>query len=127
DVSWALSVHYGVDAVPIDDARIRDVAVEVVQQDYRPAGRVAGSGPVFLLADTGQEGLLAARTRLAAFDLEIAEAAFSVGRRDYPAGSWILRGRDGLAEALEDVAQEFALEFASVRSAPDVARHAAPV
>jgi hypothetical protein len=127
DVSWALSVHYGVDAVPIDDAGIRDVAVEAVQPDYRPVGAVDGSGPVFLLADTGQEGLLAARTRLAAFDLEIAEAAFSVGRREYPAGSWILHGQDGLAEALDDVAREFALEFASARRAPDVARHAAPV
>ena len=32
-----------------------------------PAGAVAGSGPVFLLKDTGQEGLLAARYRLADF------------------------------------------------------------
>ena len=33
----------------------------------RVAGRVSGAGPVFLLKDTGQEALLAARFRLATF------------------------------------------------------------
>ena len=45
------------------------------------AGRVAGDGPVFLLQDTGQEALLAARLRLARFRVEIAEKPFAVGRR----------------------------------------------
>src|SRR2546423_3546853 len=31
----------------------------------RPRGQVLGEGPVYLLADTGQEGLLEARYRLA--------------------------------------------------------------
>src|SRR5690606_18398927 len=41
--------------------------------------------------------------------------------------SWILHAQDGLADALDDVAHELALEFVSTRRAPDVARHAAPV
>lgn len=127
DVSWAFTAHYGVEALPIDDPRIRDVAVEPVSESYRPTGRVRGSGPVFLIADTGQEGLLAARARLADFRVDIAEKPFSVGRREYPAGSWILPAQEGLATALRDVAEELALEFDSARSAPDVARHEAPL
>jgi hypothetical protein len=126
DVSWALTAHYGVEALPVDDARIREIAVEPVGEDYRPTGAVRGAGPAFLLADTGQEGLLAARVRLASFRVEIAEEAFTVGRREYPAGSWILPQQDGLAEALREVAEELALTFDGVRRAPDVARHEAP-
>ena len=127
DVSWALTAHYGVEALPVADATIRDIAVEPLPGDYRPTGRVEGAGPVFLLADTGQESLLAARTRLVPFRIEIAEEGFSVGGRDYPAGSWILPAQDGLRDALAEVADEMALAFRGVRRAPDVVRHEAPM
>lgn len=103
DVSWALTAHYGVAAVPIADARIRDVDVDAVTGDYRPSGSVDGSGPAFLLEDTGQEALLAARLRLADFRIEIAERGFSAGRTDYPAGSWILPAQAGLGEDRKSV------------------------
>ncbi len=127
DVSWALSAHYGVEALPIADEAIRELAVDPVPADHRPDGRVRGSGPAFLLADSGQESLLAARTRLAAFRLEIAEEPFSAGGREYPAGSWILPEQDGLRDALDEIAGELALDFRGVRRAPDVARHEAPL
>lgn len=125
DVSWALPVHYGVEARPIDDERILAAALEPVAEAVPAPGRVAGSGPVYLLRDTGQEALLAARYRLARFDVEIAERSFTVDGVDYPAGSWILPAREGLGDAVRDVAAELALDFASAASAPEVARHAA--
>ncbi|MEX2124186.1 MAG: M14 family zinc carboxypeptidase [Woeseia sp.] len=127
DVSWALPVHYGVEALAVADEDIRDVATEAVAGDYLPSAEVSGSGPVFLLKDSGQEALLAARARLGAFDLEIAEQEFSAGGEDYPAGSWILPAQDGLREELEKVASELALAFEGVRRVPDVPRHEAPL
>jgi hypothetical protein len=127
DVSWALTAHYGVDAIPVADPAIREVDTDPVPRDHRPAGSVDGSGPVFLLADTGQEAMLAARVRLAPFEVEIAEREFSAGRDDYPAGSWILPGQEGLADAVEAVAAELALTFEGVRRVPDVRRHDAPL
>jgi hypothetical protein len=88
---------------------------------------VSGSGPVFLLKDTGQEAMLAARVRLSSFDLEIAEQEFSAGGEDYPAGSWILPAQDGLREELQKVASGLALTFRGARRAPDVPRHEAPL
>ncbi|HEX7174123.1 MAG TPA: M14 family zinc carboxypeptidase, partial [Pyrinomonadaceae bacterium] len=67
DVSWALPAHYGVEAKRIADAKIKDVPLEPVTAELRPAGRIAGDGPFFLLKDTGQESLLAARQRLAGY------------------------------------------------------------
>ena len=123
DVSWALPVHYGVEAKRIDDAKVRDVPVAPVRERLESQGRVSGEGPVFLLKDTGQEALLAVRNRLAAFRVEIAEKPFKSGTVEYPAGSWILAEQKGLAKALDETAAELAVDFESSSAVPDVPRH----
>ena len=127
DVSWALPVHYGIEALEVGDENIREVATEAVAADWLPSAEASGSGPVFLLKDTGQEAMLAARVRLSSFNLEIAEQEFSAGGDDYPAGSWILPAQDGLREELQKVASGLALTFRGARRAPDVPRHEAPL
>jgi hypothetical protein len=123
DVSWSLPVHYGVEAKRIDDAKVKDVGLTPVQAGFETQGKVNGAGPVFLLKDTGQEGLLALRNRLAAFKVEIAEKPFKSGTGDYPAGSWILSDEKGLADVLKRSAAELAVDFESASSVPDVPRH----
>ncbi|HOW86243.1 MAG TPA: M14 family zinc carboxypeptidase [Candidatus Aminicenantes bacterium] len=136
DVSWALPVHYGLEARRIDDAGIMNaagVALEALKPGFATAGTVsvpagnagaaAGMEPVFLLKDTGQEGLMALRARLAAFRVEIAEKPFQSGGKDYPAGSWIMPGQNGLGDAVRKAAEELALDFDGAAAVPDVARH----
>jgi hypothetical protein len=127
DISWALPVHYGVRAIAIADERIKGVPFDAVDGELQPAGHVSGGGPVFLLRDTGQEALLAARFRLQDFRIEIAAAAFSAGGLDYPAGSWVIPDQPGLRAALERVAGELALDVAGAGAPPEVVRHEAPV
>jgi len=127
DVSWSLPVHYGVEAKRIDDAAIQEVPLEPLPPALVVRGQVNGSGPVFLLRDTGQEALMAARARLAEFRIGIAEKAFKSGSTDYPAGSWVLPAQQGLRAALDQVAAELALEFDSAGALPDVPRHEAPL
>ena len=128
DVSWCLPVHYGLEAKRVDDAAIMDAAavkLEPLAPGFAVAGRVEGQGPFYLLRDSGQEGLMALRARLAAFRVEIAEKAFKAGDKAYPAGSWIMDGaaQKGLAGALARAAAELALDFDSAAAAPDVPRH----
>jgi hypothetical protein len=125
DVSWALPAHYGVEAKAIGDEKIKSVALDQAKAEPEP-GRVQGTGPVFLLRDTGQEAMLAARVRLASFRVEVAERPFKQ-TADYPAGSWIIPAQSGVGEALERLARELSLDFDSVSTAPDVPRHEAPV
>jgi hypothetical protein len=125
DVSWELPAHYRLDAVPIADPSIRTVPLTTLTETPRPEGRVTGAGPVFLMKDTGQEGLLGARYDLAGFDLEIAERAFHHGGTDYPAGSWVLTAPDKVAASLRDAAMRWGLDFASAAALPDVPRHPA--
>jgi len=124
DVSWALPIHFGVDTIPVDDPGIRDLAITPVAEAIAYPGRVTGDGPVYLLRDTGQEALHAARHRLAKYDIDVAERAFEQGDREYPAGSWVLRGGWGLRDALDRVAAELGLDFESAPQAPDVPMHA---
>jgi len=123
DVSWALPVHFGVEARRIDDAKVKDVPLEPLQPGFLIAGSVEGAGPVFLMKDTGQEAFLALRFRLASFRVEIAGKAFQADGIDCPAGSWILPGQKGLRESLEKAAEEMGVDFIGVSSAPDVLRH----
>ncbi|MGA7992498.1 MAG: M14 family zinc carboxypeptidase [Thermoanaerobaculia bacterium] len=123
DVSWELPASLGVEAKAIEDPAVKAVAGEPVTRDVAFPGRVSGRGPVFLLKDTGQEALLAARIRLAKYRVDAAEAAFSSGGTGFPAGSWIVTGEAGLAAALDGAAAELGLDFVSVPSVPDVRRH----
>jgi hypothetical protein len=123
DVSWALPVHYGLEAKRIDDEKVRDVPIAPVRERLESQGRVSGEGPVFLLKDTGQEAFLAVRNRLAAFRVAIAEKPFKSGTVEYPAGSWILAEQKGLTKALERAAAELAVDFESSSAVPDVPRH----
>jgi hypothetical protein len=127
DISWELPAHYHVAAIPTADPQVRAAKLNTLGEAPRPQGAVSGAGPVYVLKDTGQEGLLEARYRLARFTVAIAERAFSLDGADYPAGSWILAPQAGLAAALRDTAAKLGLEFASAGSLPDVASHAAPV
>ena len=126
DVSWALPVGFGVQAVRVDDERGARAAAEPVLRAEAPAGRVEGEGACFALRDAGQESLLAARFRLARFRLQVAEARFTAGGVEYPAGSWILPRQQGLREALREVAREFALDFTALPEVPSVGAHDAP-
>ncbi len=124
DVSWEFPAHYRLEAIPIADPLVRTVALTPLSDAPHVEGKVSGSGPVFLMKDTGQESLLAARYRLAGFNVEVAEKAFAANGTDFPAGSWILPAQPGLADAVRATSSELGLDFTSVASAPDVPRHA---
>jgi hypothetical protein len=127
DVSWSLPVHYGLSAVAVSDARASAVAPAPLVAPVRPDGSVRGRGDAFLLGDSGQEALLAARSRLVSFELEIAAEDFETAGRRHRRGSWLLAPQPGLADALAAVARELALDFDAVDDLPAVRRHEAPL
>ena len=127
DVSWELPANYHLQATPTADPAVRAAPLTLLTAPPYPRGRVSGAGPVYLLRDTGQEGLLEARYRLAHFRVEIADHGFSVGATQYPAGSWVIAEQTGLGTVLKDTAAQLGLEFTSTAALPGVARHEAPV
>jgi len=126
DISWALPAHYHLEAKPTSDPAVRSLPTTPLTDRPDVKGTVSGTGPVYVLRDTGQEALLAARYRLAKFDVGVAERAFKVGAADFPAGSWVMAAQEGLEAALRETANELGLDFASRAVAPDVPTHKAP-
>jgi Zinc carboxypeptidase len=123
DVSWELPANYHLQALPTADTSIRDIATAVLKDPPQVAGRVTGSGPTYLLKDTGQESFLAGRYRLANFEIQIAEYEFEEDGVKFPAGSWILSDQPGLHDAIETAASELGLDFIRASTIPNVARH----
>jgi hypothetical protein len=126
DVSWELPAYYHVEVAPTADASVRNAKLSLLGAPPHPRGQVLGAGPVFVLGDSGQEGLFEARYRLAHFTVEIAERSFTLGDRTYPAGSWLFPAQAGLAAALGPLAADMGLNFASAAALPQVSHHAAP-
>jgi Zinc carboxypeptidase len=127
DVSWELPAYFHVDVIPVADESMRVIKLPLVTSAPHPRGGVTGSGPVYLLRDTGQEGLFEARYQLARYKVDIAEHSFVHDGANYPAGSWIFPPQNGIDAALRDVADRLGLEFAGSSAAPQVAHHSAKV
>ncbi|HVW71374.1 MAG TPA: M14 family zinc carboxypeptidase [Steroidobacteraceae bacterium] len=127
DVSWEFPAHYHLTATPTADPQVRAASLTQLTAAPYPQGHVSGSGPVHVLKDTGQEGLLEARYRLARFKVSIAERSFNMAGVEYPAGSWIIPAQAGSETAVQDIARRLGLDFVSVGEAPAVASHLAPV
>ena len=123
DVSWELPANYHLQAIPTADASIQKVAITQLLEPPHVVGHVSGAGRVYLLKDTGQESFLAARYRLASFDIQIAEHGFEAGGAKFPAGSWIIQSQRGLPDAIQSVAAELGLNFTEVDTAPEVPCH----
>src|SRR5579863_5625968 len=96
DVSWELPANFHLEAIPTSDPAIRKADLRALDEPPNVVGTFRGMGPTYLLKDTGQESLLAARYRLADFPIQIAESEFeSIGEK-FPAGSWIVADQPGL-------------------------------
>ena len=127
DVSWAFPAHYHLAVVATADPQVRAAPLDRLTEAPHVTGNASGTGPVFLLKESGQEGLLEARYALRRFRIAIAEQAFNAGGIDYPAGSWILAAQPGLAGAVQDAATKLGLDFVSTQAVPEVPRHEVPV
>jgi len=123
DVGWALPFTLGVEVTAIEDVAVRDIEADLLTEDIILPGKVVGDSGFYLIKDTGQEALLAARVRLADFDVEAVEKSFSVDEIEYPAGSWVIADQPGLRAALKGLADSLGLDVVAVPSAPDVSRH----
>ncbi|HEX2252432.1 MAG TPA: M14 family zinc carboxypeptidase, partial [Thermoanaerobaculia bacterium] len=108
DVAWTWPLLYGVEGERVDDRAVLEAAMEPVTTALSPVGGVRGAGDVFLLADRGQNGLLAARLLLQGWQVDAVEESFSAGGVDYPAGSWVVQAPGDLVRR---VGERLGLEF----------------
>ncbi|MFP6583629.1 MAG: peptidase, partial [Candidatus Hydrogenedentota bacterium] len=125
DVSWTLGLIYRVQTDPIEDEAILEMDdLSLVTETVRFPGTVSGDDPAaYALKHTGGNTMISARYALKKFKISAVEEAFESGDETYPAGSWIIPHKRGLKGTLEQVADEFMLDFDPIDAIPDVATH----
>ncbi|NIM20608.1 MAG: hypothetical protein GTO51_10330 [Candidatus Latescibacteria bacterium] len=127
DVAWTLPILYGVEARRIDTKQILDAPMSPVEEAIRiPGTRPGKKSACYLIPASRSQKFLEARLLLRGFDVFAAETSFSVDKRFFPRGSWIITAEareDDLHEAVGRVADSLSLDVYSSRRVPDVPMH----
>ncbi|HXH08045.1 MAG TPA: M14 family zinc carboxypeptidase [Vicinamibacterales bacterium] len=121
DSGWTMGLMAHADVREIADRAILDAPVDPVSE-YRPEGRITGTGPILVVAHNGSNSLVTLRYRLASLRMRAAERSFDLDGRTFPAGSFLIEAGDAAAEARR-VAESLGLSGAAVARAPEVPAH----
>lgn len=122
DTGWTFPEGFGIQAVRVTDVKVLDVPMERVT-DVKPAGGASGSGSVYAINDTGENGLISVRYKLKDADIQVAEDSFDAGGTQFNRGTFLIKG---VSEAdLNTVTQALGLKAVALASAPSVKVHPA--
>ncbi|HEY0511795.1 MAG TPA: M14 family zinc carboxypeptidase, partial [Thermoanaerobaculia bacterium] len=121
DTGWCFPALFGTEAVRVTDRQALAASLSRVEAPVRPRGGVTGSGPVFVVAQRGDDAMFALRYGLGDATVAAAAAPFKAAGRDYPRGTWLVRGigKDDLDRAAAGAGA--AVEAIAATAAPKVA------
>ncbi|MFL6259234.1 MAG: M14 family zinc carboxypeptidase [Thermoanaerobaculia bacterium] len=92
DTGWCFPALFDTEAVRVTDRQVLSAAMSRVEAPVRPRGGVSGSGSTFVIAQHGDDAMLTLRFALGDAKVEAAADPFKAGGRDYPRGTWLVRG-----------------------------------
>jgi hypothetical protein len=104
DTGWSFPALFDTEAVRVTDRQVLAAGSSRVEAPVRLSGGVAGSGPVFVIAQRGDDAMFRLRYALGDATVEAAAAPFRAAGRDYPRGTWLVRGME--KDALDRAAGE---------------------
>ncbi|MES1243397.1 MAG: M14 family zinc carboxypeptidase [Acidobacteriota bacterium] len=107
DTGWSFPALFDTEAVRITGKEALAAAMSRVEEPGRPAGNVRGDGPVFLLAQHGDDAMISLRYALGDATVEAAAEPFKAGGHEHPKGTWLIRNlsQDGLDAFRRNVAE----------------------
>lgn len=123
DTGWSFSELFNLKVARVADPTILKAAMARVDDPISLSGKMAGSGSVLAIANTGQTSLLALVYRLKDLDIKVTEKPFDAEGHHFAAGSLLISG--GTDEATNAALRDLALNGTRLGSAPSVAEHAA--
>ncbi|HEX3553522.1 MAG TPA: M14 family zinc carboxypeptidase [Thermoanaerobaculia bacterium] len=92
DTGWCFPALFDTEAVRITDRQVLAAPMSRVEAPVRGHGGVTGSGPVFVVAQRGDDAMLTLRYALGDAKVEAAAEPFKAAGRDYPRGTWLVSG-----------------------------------
>jgi hypothetical protein len=120
DTGWTLDALRHVETYPIADSSVLARPMTRLTADAAVGGTVAGAGGTLLVPHLG-DWRSAVFPWKAGAGVRVAERAFTVGDRSFPAGTYLVRDADGRAAR---AVRELGLQATSVAEVPEVAAHA---
>jgi hypothetical protein len=124
DSGWTMGYAMNVDVTEIRDRAVLDVATTPVERVVQ-RGTIAGNGTAAIaVAHLGSNNMITFRYRLRDVPMRTAQAAFTAGGVQFPAGSFIVTDMAHAAR-VRAAAEELGLTGAALAAAPTVATHEA--
>jgi hypothetical protein len=104
DTGWSFPALFDTEAVRVTDRQVLRAPMSRAETPVRLRGGVTGSGPVFVVPQRGDDSMFALRYALGDARVAAAVEPFRAAGRDYPRGTWLVRGlaKDALERAAED-------------------------
>jgi hypothetical protein len=127
DTGWSLGALMNVKTARVTDAAILKVPMTLLAADARPAGGIRGSASTaagYLVPHNTDNTLAAFRFRLKDVPMLAAEEAFKAAGRDFPAGSFVIKGNNAdLRARLEGAASDLGLAVYAADELPKAPSH----
>jgi hypothetical protein len=125
DSGWTMGYAFDVEVKAVNDKAILDVTAPLVKEPVLK-GTIAGTATAGVaVAHFGSNNMITFRYRLKNVPMRIAEKAFSVDGKDFPAGSFIIAGGD--LTAAKAAVVDLGLTASTFATMPTVATHDADV
>ncbi|MFQ5740065.1 MAG: M14 family zinc carboxypeptidase [Acidobacteriota bacterium] len=121
DTAWTFGELGNVEVVRVTDLKALEAPMERVMGEVRAAGRIHGSGSVYLINHNTDNSLMTLRYRLGEASFEVAEDPFQASGQDFNRGSFVVSNVDG-AE-MDRTARELGLQVYAQAGAPAVPTH----
>jgi hypothetical protein len=125
DTGWSFTHLFNLKVVRVTDPAILKSKMTPIDDPQSLAGKVAGSGAVIAVANTGQVSLLSLVYKLKDATIQVAEKSFDAEGKHFAAGSLLISAApdDRIAGVLHDLS----LDASRLGAAPSVPVHAATV
>ncbi|HEX7727422.1 MAG TPA: M14 family zinc carboxypeptidase [Terracidiphilus sp.] len=123
DTGWSFTHLFNLKVARLVDGAILKAPMTAVTDASSLAGKVAGSGSLTAVANTGQISLLSLVYKLKSAKIEITEKPFDAGDKHFDAGSLLIS--DVADNELKAALKSFGLDATQLGVRPLVATHAA--
>ena len=121
DTGWSFSHLFNLKVVRVTDASILKAKMTPIEDPASLAGKVAGSGGVVAVANTGQISLLPLAYKLKGATIQVAEKSFDADGKHFAAGSLLISAAPD--DRIGGVLHDLSLDASRLGAAPSVPLH----
>jgi len=126
DTGWSLGALRHVKTVRTTEAAILREPMTLLTADAKPASKMSGRGPVYVIRHNTDNTLATFRFALTEVPMYAAQQEFEAGGAKYPAGSMLIPAAGAPADLyarLERSSQDLGLRIDSLEALPGVSKH----